>query len=359
MQVSQEYLNRVRQSGYSADDMQRQVVAMLDIVQGNILNTGNYRSRLSQLLGRKPEPVKGLYLWGGTGRGKTFLMDTFYDVLPINEKYRLHFHRFMMLAHEHLHTLGKCPNALREVGMSYAKQYRVLCLDEMHIADEGDAAIIGGLLTYMLRQGMTLIITSNRAPNALTKDPNIKRLFRDAVDMLELYLDIVNMGSGIDYRLQCIGQAGIWHFSQDYQTGRLMNKAFQEAVTTELNTTPFVTVNQRNIPVVKWAIGVAWFNFEVICGPPRARIDYLEIAWLFHTVLISNVPLFNDENNDVARRFTLLIDELYEHNVKIIISAAEPITDLYRGTELAFEFRRTESRLREMQSHNYLARTRK
>lgn len=356
MNVSQRYLQILQQSGYSADSAQLEVAAMLDRIHDDLLQSMTDRGGWARWLGKKPQPVKGLYLWGGVGRGKTFLMDVFYDVLPIREKHRLHFHRFMILVHEQLHALKKSSNALRKVAQSYAKKYRVLCLDEMHIVDEGDAAIMDGLLIHLFQLDVTIITTSNRPPDQLTKDPNISRLFRQSIALLQSRLTVVNMDAGVDYRLRHIEQASIWHSPVDERTDHLLETAFHEACAVELNKDPFVIINQRDIAVVKWADGVAWFGFAVICGPPRARIDYIEIARFFHTVIISDVPILNDDNNDYARRFTLLIDELYDHDVKIIVSAAGSIDCLYQGTRLAFEFQRTQSRLVEMQSHEYLAR---
>jgi cell division protein ZapE len=346
----------MQREGYTADDAQYHVVRKLDEISRSLENGHRYQGTWSRLFGSKPEPVRGLYLWGGVGRGKTFLMDAFYDVLPIRQKHRLHFHRFMILVHEQLHQLKKKSNALETVATQYARKYRVLCLDEMHITDEGDAVIMEGLLVNMMARGLTLITTSNRSPDNLTEDPYIERLFRRAAVVLRSHLEVVNLDGGIDYRLRHINQAEIWHSPLERQADVLLEKAFHECSAVELNKENCVVINERAIPVVKWADGVAWFEFDVICGPPRARIDYIEIARFFHSVLIQNIPLMNDENNDYARRFTHLIDELYDHNVKVIASSMVEVDDLYQGSRLTFEFQRTRSRLQEMQSYEYLAR---
>ena len=342
--------------GYTPDDAQWHVVGKLDDISRSLVNGHHRGNGFGRLFRSKPEAVRGLYLWGGVGRGKTFLMDAFYKELPISQKYRLHFHRFMILVHERLHELKRVPNALETVARDYAANYRVLCLDEMHITDEGDAAIREGLLINMIAQGMTLIMTSNRSPEGLTDDPYIERLFRRAATMLQSHLDVINMDSGIDYRLRHINQAEIWHSPLDQRAENALEQAFHECSAVELHKEDFIIINQRPVPVVKWADGVAWFDFGVICGPPRARIDYIEIARFFHSVLIRNVPVMNDENNDYARRFTQLIDELYDHNVKLFVTSMVEVDQLYQGTRLAFEFQRTSSRLQEMQSHEYLAR---
>ena len=356
MSVQQYYEDAMLREGYTPDDAQWRVVSKLDDISRSLLNGHHHGNNFGRLFRKQPEPVRGLYLWGGVGRGKTFLMDAFYDVLPIKQKYRLHFHRFMILVHERLHKLKKIPNALEIVARDYTENYRVLCLDEMHITDEGDAAIMEGLLVNMISQGMTLITTSNRSPDGLTDDPYIERLFVRAVSVLESRLEVVNMDSGIDYRLRHIRRAGNWYSPLDQQASSMLERAFHECSAVELPKEDFIIVNQRSIPVVKWADGVVWLDFTVICGPPRARIDYIEIARFFHSVLIQNVPVMDDENNDYARRFTQLIDELYDHNVKLIATAMVGVDELYQGTRLAFEFERTRSRLQEMQSYEYLAR---
>lgn len=352
MSVVEYYQRAMQQASYEADDAQLAAVKLLDGIYDNLLN----RKKAGSLFGSRQKPVKGLYLWGGVGRGKTFLMDAFYEVLPIKQKHRLHFHRFMILVHEELHALKKSSNALDKVARNFAKKYRVLCLDEMHITDEGDAVIMEGLLVALLDRGVTLITTSNRAPDKLTDDPYIDRLFSKAVEVLQRDLTVKNMDSGIDYRLRHIETAEIWHTPLDEQSSELMEKAFHECSAVEHKKEDFIIVNRRDIPVVKWADGVCWLDFDVVCGPPRARIDYIEIARFFHTVLVQNIVRLDDENNDYARRFTLMVDEFYDHNVKLIITSAMPIDDLYQGSRLSFEFQRTTSRLMEMQSHEYLAR---
>lgn len=354
MKVSDYYQRAMQEACFQADESQLSVVQLLDTIQQD-LSKPSSAGLLHRLAGKQSEPVRGLYVWGGVGRGKTFLMDAFYEVLEEPKKQRLHFHRFMILVHERLHELKNKPNALKHVASQYAKHYRVLCLDEMHITDEGDAAIMEGLLVALINNGVTLITTSNRAPHDLTVDPYIDRLFRQAVEVIDRHLQVVNMDSGIDYRLRHIEQAEIWHAPLDDQSHNLLMNAFHECSAMQHQKEDFIIINRRDIPVVRWADGIAWFDFMVVCGPPRARIDYIEIARFFHTVLIQDIPVLNDENNDYARRFTLLIDELYDHNVNIIVSAAGAIEDLYQGTRLAFEFQRTISRLQEMQSHNYLA----
>ena len=356
MSVSEYYQLTLQQAGYEVDGSQLAAVGLLDRIYDELLNQSVSDGLFSGWLGGRNEPVKGLYLWGGVGRGKTFLLDAFYEVLPIKKKQRLHFHRFMILVHQQLHVLKKSSNALEKVAQKFAKKYRVLCLDEMHITDEGDAAIMEGLLVALLENGVTLITTANRAPDKLTDDPYIDRLFNKAVEVLQTNLTVFNMDNGVDYRLRHIEKAEVWHHPLDAAAGDLLETAFQGCRAFAHQKQDAMLINERKVKVVKWDDGVAWFEFDVICGPPRARIDYIEIARFFHTVLIQNIPILNDDNNDTVRRFTLLIDELYDHNVKVFASAAQSPEALYQGTRLVFEFQRTLSRLQEMQSHEYLAR---
>ena len=356
MSVQQYYQQAMQRAGYEPDAAQLEVVALLESIYSHLVKDTGSDGLVAKWFGQKALPVKGLYIWGGVGRGKTFLMDAFYDVLPIDGKQRLHFHRFMILVHERLHLLKKAPDALAVIAGEYAAKYRVLCLDEMHITDEGDAAIMEGLLVNLLSAGMVLITTSNRAPDDLTHDPNIQRLFAEAVQVMKSRLQVVNMDGGVDYRLRHMEHAEIWHTPLDQPAFDALDNAFHECSAIELQKENHIVINRRDIAVIKWADGIVWLDFAVICGPPRARIDYIEIARLFHTVIIQNIPGLGDDNNDYARRFTLLIDELYDHNVKIIVSAAATADSLYQGTRLAFEFQRTVSRLLEMQSHEYLGR---
>ena len=361
MNVTQYYRQAVQRQGYVADAAQLAVAAMLDELLAAVVaaprKQPTWLARWFRSAGAgRGEPIKGLYIWGGVGRGKTFLMDAFFDVLPIADKQRLHFHRFMILAQQRLHKLKKGSSGLKKIGREYARRYRILCLDEMHIADEGDAAIMHGLLTTMLEAGLILVTTSNRAPAALSADPNIQNLFRGAVDILQRQLTVVNLDGGTDYRLRHIENAEVWHSPANQPAQAALRAAFHRCSAIEFAKPPRIEINQRNIAVVKWVDGVVWFDFAVICGPPRARADYIEIARMFHTVIIQNIPLLNDENNEHARRFNLLIDELYDHHVQLIASSSQTVADLYQGTRLGFEFQRTISRLLEMRSHEYLRR---
>ena len=366
MNVERYYQRAMQKAGYTPHPAQLEVVAMLDRILLQLCpprrgRDGWWRrfwrgAKNQRGGGGHGQAVKGLYIWGGVGRGKTFLMDAFYEVLPLRQKARLHFHEFLLSAHERMHALKKHRNAAARVAREYAARYRVLCLDEMHIADEGDAAITQGLLVAMLEGGVTLVTTSNRAPEALNPDPSIRALFRGAVEALREHTTVANLDGGVDYRLRHIERAEVWRCPPSAQANAALAAAFHECNAVAGEKPPFIIVNKRKIATAQWAEGIAWFEFCIICGPPRARIDYIEIARMFHTVLIQDIPVLNNENNEHARRFNLLIDALYDHNVKLLATAARPPTDLYQGTRLSFEFQRTSSRLLEMRSHEYWAR---
>lgn len=356
MTPTEYYQQAVEQPDFSHDEAQQKAAQLLDDTYKELISPVEQPGFMDRLTGKRRTLIKGAYLWGGVGRGKTFLMDAFYDVLPFVDKKRFHFHRFMILMHEAMHGLKNKANPLDRIAKNFARDCRVLCLDEMHITDEGDAVIMEGLLVALMNRGVTLVTTSNRAPDDLCPDPYLEKLFSKAVAVIKDNLIVMNVDGGTDYRLRRLEQAEIWHSPLNGDSEILLEKAFHECSAIEHKKEPHIIINDRNIPVVKWADGVCWFDFDVICGPPRARIDYIEIARFFHSVLIQNIILLNDENNDYARRFTLMVDEFYDHNVKLIVTATLPIDELYQGTRLAFEFQRTVSRLIEMQSHDYLAR---
>jgi len=355
MKVSDYYRQSLQAPDFDTDSAQQAAVQLLDSILDELSNHHG-KVLLERLFQNKRNPVKGAYLWGGVGRGKTWLMDTFYDALPTKQKCRYHFHRFMILIHEEMHRLKNHANPLEKIAREFSSDCRVLCLDEMHITDEGDAVIMEGLLIALMKHGVTLVTTSNRAPDDLCPDPYLEKLFSRAVAVIKDNLTIMKVDGDTDYRLRRLEQAEIWHSPLNGDSYALLEKAFHECSAVEHKKRDSIIINERNIPVVRWADGVSWFDFDVICGPPRARIDYIEIARFFHSVLVQNVPLLNDENNDYARRFTHMVDELYDHNVKLIATASLPVNEIYQGTRLAFEFQRTTSRLIEMQSHDYLAR---
>ncbi|MET0046616.1 MAG: cell division protein ZapE [Sedimenticola sp.] len=300
-------------------------------------------------------PETGIYLWGGVGRGKTWLIDLFYNLLPGDRKLRLHFHQFMRDVHEQLAQMRGQQDPLELVAKRLADNARVICLDEFIVTDIGDAMILAGLLKALFRQGVTLVTTSNTAPDNLYQDGIQRASFLPAIDLLKQHTQIIKLDGGTDYRLRYLEQATIYHTPLGPGTDQRLTEEF-EALAPEINQgTGKIHVFGRDIPVRGIADDVVWFDFMALCGPPRSQADYLELARSFHTVLISDIPLLGPALDDATRRFLYLVDEFYDRNVKLIISAAEPPESLYQGERLAFDFQRAVSRLQEMQSTDYLA----
>jgi len=304
------------------------------------------------------EPLQGLYFWGGVGRGKTYLMDTFYDCLPFEHKMRTHFHRFMQRVHQELKSLAGTKNPLEEIGRRYAAEARVICFDEFFVSDITDAMILGGLLEQLFANGVTLVATSNIVPDGLYKDGLQRTRFLPAIALLNRYTEVVNVDSGVDYRLRTLEQAELYHCPLDARADESLNASF-EALAPDMREVvegEVMDINGRGIRSRRCCEDVVWFEFDDICLGPRSQNDYIELAKLFHAVLVSNVPQLGRNNDDAARRFINMVDEFYDSGVKLILSAAVPIHDIYTEGRLEFEIQRTQSRLLEMQSHEYLAR---
>ena len=298
---------------------------------------------------------KGLYLWGGVGRGKTMIMDRFYSQLEIKNKQRLHFHRFMQLVHRKRAELKQVSDPIDKVADEFADQTRLLCLDEMHINDITDAMIMGRLLESLFERGVVLITTSNVPPDDLYKNGLQRSRFLPAIALMNEHTEVFNLDSGIDYRLRHLSNTTIYHWPHDEQAETLLSETF--AVASEMEEVKQIPmrINRRDIAVVKRANGISWFEFSELCETSRATDDYIEIARFCHTVIIERLPQLDDESNDPARRFISMIDEFYDRRVKVIISADVGVDDLYIGKRLSFEFERTKSRLHEMQSEDYLS----
>ncbi|MBA3581299.1 MAG: AFG1 family ATPase [Gammaproteobacteria bacterium] len=301
--------------------------------------------------------VRGLYLWGDVGRGKTLLMDIFYESLPKHiPKERQHFHHFMQMIHQQLHKHTQQQNPLVHIARELAQKFRVLCLDEFFVSDIGDAMILANLLEAFFDNGVCVITTSNRIPDDLYKDGLQRARFLPAIALIKTHCHIVQLDHPIDYRLQTLQRDGTYHWPLNTAAEQHLSDAFMHL--TEGHATHaqanHIQINDREIPTQAQADGVVWFSFGAICEAARSQIDYIEIAREYHTVLISNIPIMDKFSEDAARRFLNLLDVFYDHRVKLIVSAAAPVTDLYCGTRLSFEFDRATSRLIEMQSEEYL-----
>lgn len=312
--------------------------------------------RLKFLLGNETrEAVPGLYLWGSVGRGKTFLMDLFVASLPHNVALRRHYHRFMGEVHERLRELGERQDPLLEVADGLAARCRVLCLDEFLVNDIGDAMILGTLLDALFARGVSLVTTSNTQPANLYKDGLQRARFLPAIALIEKNCRVVEMISSRDWRLRALPQAPVYFTPPSVEAERSLSRIFTTQAQGEVIEGGEIIINDRPIPVRKRAENIFWFDFDALCEGPRAVADYIALANAGPAVIVANVPQFSIYTDDAARRFVLLVDEFYDRHVKLILSAAAPITDLYDGERLRAEFGRTESRLIEMQSEEYLA----
>jgi cell division protein ZapE len=313
--------------------------------------------RLKSLLGTEPaaSPVAGLYLWGTVGRGKTFLMDLFAASLPHGVVLRRHFHRFMGEVHESLRALGERQSPLVEVATGIAARCRVLCLDEFLVNDIGDAMILANLLDALFARGVTLVTTSNTAPTNLYKGGLQRARFLPANALIERHCQVVEMASSHDWRLRALTLAPVYLTPPGAEAHRALERIFANQASGKVSEGGVLHVNGRDILLHKRADTILWFDFAALCEGPRAVADYIVLAKTGPTVIVSNVPQFTIYSEDAAKRFVQLVDEFYDHHVKLVLSAAAPITALYDGERLRAEFGRTESRLIEMQSEEYLA----
>ena len=359
------YQEDLKRDDFSYDAAQEMAVKHLQRVYDDLVaeyEASKKRGALSKLFAKKQkEPVQGLYFWGGVGRGKTYLVDTFYDALPFDRKIRTHFHRFMQRVHNDLTKLEGVKNPLTEIAEQISKEAVVICFDEFFVSDIGDAMILGGLMQELFARGVTLVSTSNIVPDGLYKDGLQRDRFIPAIKLLNKYTDVVNVDSGVDYRLRTLEQAELYHFPLDDTADSSLQKSFDSLVpdAKHIEHNADIEILGRNIQAKAVCDDVAWFEFEALCDGPRSQNDYIEIGKLYHAILISNVPQMNAKNDDLARRFINLIDEFYDRGVKVIMSADAAIPDIYTTGSLEFPFQRTTSRMLEMQSHDYLAREHK
>jgi len=353
------YHESLRRHGYRADAAQEHAVERLDDLRAR-LESGRAASsgllgRLRGLARREPAAERGLYLWGGVGRGKTFLMDLFRASLTVASR-RDHFHRFMKDVHGRLRELRDLENPLAHVAADIARDARVLCLDELFVSDIADAMLLSGLFTGLVDRGVTLVFTSNTQPAGLYRDGLQRSRFLPAIALIERCTESVNVDAGHDYRLRALERASLYVDSGAPSAELQLAQRFEEIAGEYGEADGVLEVEGRPIRFRRRTDDVVWFAFDAICAGPRGTGDYVEIARDFHSVFISDVPVFDASSDDPARRFVALVDEFYDRNVKLVLSAAAAPDQLYRGERLSFEFERTRSRLAEMQTHAYLAR---
>ena len=357
MNPTQRYEADLQQPHFVADPLQRYAVFHTQRLYDDLLSVQMQKpGLLAKLFRHKSQPLKGLYFMGGTGRGKTYLLDCFYECLPFSEKHRVHFHRFMLEIHDWLKQLPPSPDPLQVIGAELAKRYRVLCLDEFHVHDIGDAMIMAGLLQALFEHGVTLAASSNISIRDLYKNGLQKERFMPAIHLLEENLEEIDLKAGDDYRLHRLTHAGTYLVANSNSHQDWMEQRFIELAPTSPKHAHNLRINHRDIPYIALADDVVWFDFQVLCNTPRAASDYIEIALQFHTLFLSQIPVMSDSQDDVAKRFIHLVDALYDHNVKLVATATSMPDKLYTGRRLAFAFERTKSRLYEMSGKDYMRR---
>ncbi|MGQ0699286.1 MAG: cell division protein ZapE [Panacagrimonas sp.] len=339
--------------GFIADSAQAAAVDALQKVFEELLANPPKRRLVSRRL--VSPRVPGLYLWGGVGRGKTHLMDAFFEALPFKRKLRTHFHRFMLDVHERRKQFPDESDPLKLVAAQIAEQTRVVCFDEFYVSDIADAMILGRLFEALFSHGVTLVATSNCEPDQLYRDGLQRANFLPAIAMLKSNVTVLNVDGGTDYRLRALTRAALYHCPSDEHAQARLDEAFEDIAPEPGRRHVELEIHGRKLRATRLADGVAWFEFSEICDGPRSVADYIELAREHHTVLISHIPQLTVDREDPARRFINLVDEFYDRGVKLLLAADVPQEQLYTGRRLKFEFARTQSRLHEMHTLEYLA----
>ena len=354
MSVRSLYEATLAERGFSSDAAQ---LGAVDALERCEREWADYKARRSnavtKLLVRPPIP-RGVYMWGGVGRGKSFLMDCFFQAVPLTRKTRLHFHEFMREVHRELQDLKGTVNPLDELGKRIARRFRLICFDEFHVADVTDAMILHRLLDAMFANRVSIVTTSNFHPDGLYPNGLHRDRILPAIDLLKSKLEVINVDAGTDYRQQTLAQIDMVHTPLGEAAEAALERAFEQ-LREARDEDPVLHIEQRELRAWRRAGGVVWFDFKTLCGGPRSQNDYLEIASRFHTVILSNVPQMPPRLASEARRFTWLVDVLYDRRCKLMMSTAVPPEQLYTEGPLAHEFPRTVSRLHEMQSAEFLA----
>lgn len=368
MRPSRRYADGVARGDWLADPAQQPALRALDRIHVALSAAPPTRGLLARLFDNSaPEPIPGLYLWGGVGRGKTFLIDLFYAGLPLTEvrtagaavegggKRRTHFHRFMREVHARLRAHAGQRDPLATIAREWRRELRVLVLDEFFVSDIGDAMLLARLLERLFAEGVVLVTTSNAAPAALYKDGLQRERFLPAIDLLQRHCEVVELVSDTDYRLRALTQSPVYRAPLDADADAWLQRRWHELGGDDGHRDAGIVIDGRRIPVRARSKGLCWFDFAALCEGPRGNADYIEIAREFHTVLLGGIPHFDGLRDDAARRFVHLVDELYDRHVNLICTADAAPMALYSGERLTAAFERTASRLIEMQSADYLA----
>jgi len=353
MNVTEYYEQELQTRGYQSDAAQLMAVERLQRCFDEWVAYKARRSNAFKKLIVHPELPRGVYMWGGVGRGKSFLMDSFYAIVPVQRKTRLHFHEFMREVHRELEELKGQADPLDELARRIAKRYRLICFDEFHISDIADAMILYRLLDRLFGAGVQFVMTSNYDPDLLYPDGLHRDRLLPAIELIKSKLDVINVDAGTDYRKRTLSQVTAYHTPLGADADKALRADFSKLAAVP-DESPILRIEKRELKALRKADGVVWFDFATLCGGPRSQNDYLELASRFHSVILSDVPRMSPRNASEARRFTWLIDVFYDHKVKLLMSAAVPADQLYVEGPMANEFTRTVSRITEMQSKEYL-----
>jgi len=365
MQLSplERYQQDLQRPEFRADASQANAVAKLQSLYEQLVESWQHAQQMSSLqrwikktFSGSSVPIRGLYFWGGVGRGKTYLMDNFFESLPFPDKMRMHFHRFMRRVHAELKRFSGEKNPLKKVAEVIRSEARVICFDEFFVSDITDAMILGTLMQELFARGVTLVATSNIVPDDLYQNGLQRIRFLPAIELLKLHTQVINVDGGTDYRLRNLEQAQLFHSPLGADTDEAMNVCFKSLLPLHAIAKQSVEleIEGRNILAKYQADDIVWFDFVELCDGPRSQNDYIEIAREYHTVIISNLPELTAKKEDQARRFVNLVDEFYDRQVKLVLSSEKKLEEIYSGQRLVFEFKRTISRLLEMQSKHYL-----
>ncbi|MCL9781492.1 cell division protein ZapE [Vibrio sp. S4M6] len=363
MTPKRKYQQDIEQLGFKEDEAQRRAVEaldklyidLIDYLNAPIENKGKAWQKWFKKTDNSVQTPRGLYLWGGVGRGKTYLMDSFYESLPTNNKMRMHFHRFMLRVHDELRELGDISDPLESVADTFKEEAEIICFDEFFVSDITDAMILGTLFQALFKRGVILVATSNIPPHELYRNGLQRARFLPAIEEIENNCLVLNVDSGVDYRLRTLTKAEIYHYPLDQAAINNLEHCFDKLSGEDKHIENSIEINRRQIDVIQESDGILYASFEQLCQTARSQNDYIELSRLYHTVLLSDVKAMGSSLEDAARRFIALVDEFYERNVKLIISAEVPMNELYTNGLLEFEFKRCVSRLTEMQSCEYLA----
>jgi cell division protein ZapE len=353
MNVTEYYENELQTRGYQSDLAQRAAVDRLQRCYEEWVAYKARRPNAFMKLIMHPDLPRGVYMWGGVGRGKSFLMDSFYRVVPLTRKTRLHFHEFMREVHRELEELKGQADPLDELARRIAKRYRLICFDEFHVSDIADAMILYRLLDRLFLNGVQFVMTSNYDPDTLYPDGLHRDRLLPAIELIKSKLDVINVDAGVDYRQRTLSQVEVYHTPLGAAADKALRDAYARLAAVP-DESPLLRIEKRELKALRRADGVVWFDFATLCGGPRSQNDYLELASRFHAVILAEVPQMTPRMQSEARRFTWLIDVFYDHKVKLLMSAAVPPEQLYVEGPMANEFTRTVSRIVEMQSKEYL-----